>query len=465
MKTTTLLARRMLLGGKTSFVLSVIVSAFSVASTVVVFSVCARGISAFLTESRNFGEPPLTAAYNGLITMIVVTVHFFLFTFVGSSGSPPVADLFSEKASVETQPVLLMLLALCALTVSYITVKILFDVHKKKRRHFYSTLLSAGASPSFARECARSEGRYLCAWGVPAGLVLGYIGVLCFSAGEAVFCRVLSSGSGGGLTPDGIGFSPAAGIAAALFGYIFITVRAGNAVRELTVKHTAAETREPLGANLGISIFTQDVHNMKLFGLPHCIALRSIGDHIEKYAEIFFANALYMCVCGFSILDFFIVANYNGMQFGGEPDAAQRFLLASTFRFVSAAAAMQMLSVFGTFFAMISNFDSNTGCYALMRSLGSSENMIRSAVRREGALCVLIGGLCSTFCTVFLFCLLHMIYGRAAGLDLMGLLCALGGILVMTAVFAVGVAAAVRVTCRKIGKLDLIRELKEISNS
>ena len=465
MKTETLLARRMLLRSKTSLVLSVLIAAFSVASMTVVFSLCAGGFSAFLTRTAQWGESPFTAAYNGLITMISVSVQFFLFIFVPNVDASPVGGLFTEKANVETQPVLLLLTAACGATVAYFTVRILFAVRRKQRRHFYSTLLSAGASPSFARACARAEARYLCVRGIPAGLLLGYGAVLCIGAGGSVFFRAVSARPGGGLLPDKIGFFLSAGAAAALFGWLFLAVCAGNAVGELTVKNTAAETRERLGADIGVSVFTPDSHNLKLLGFPHYVALRSMENQLGKYAAVFLANTLYMAVCGISILDFFLVANYNGIRFGGELTDASRFLLSSTVRFIAAAAAMQLLLVFGTFFAMLSIFESNNGCYVLMRALGASERLLRRVVRREGVLCVLFGGVCSTVCIVFLFSLLYLLYGRAAGLTLQALLCALGGVLAMTAVFAVGVAASVRATCRRIGDLDLIRELKEFSYS
>ncbi len=465
MKITALLARRMLKRSKAGMALSVLIAAFSVASMVVVFSLCASGFSAFLTRTAQWGESPLAAAYNGLLTLASVAGQFLLFTFVGGGESSPVTDLFSEKANVETQPALLLLTALCAMVVSYFSVRILFSVRRKQRRHFYSSLLSAGASPSFTRACARAEARYLCLWGIPAGLLLGYAAVLCLRLGEAVFCRVASARPGGGLPPVGIVFSLSAGVFAALFGFLFLSVCAGGAVNDLTVKHTAAETRERLGADIGVSVFTPEPENLKLLGFPHYIALRSMGNHVGKYASVFFANAVYMSVCGVSILCFFIVAANNGLPSGGVRTEAARFLLSSTARFVAAAAAMQLLSVFGTFCAMLSIFESNNGCYALMRALGASERLIRRCVRREGVLCVLFGGVCSTAGTVFLFCLLYLLYGRAAGLTVPGLLWALGGIFVMTLVFAVSVAAAVRVTCRRVGGLDLIRELKEISYS
>ena len=279
----------MLLRSKTDVVLSVVITALSVASMVAVFSICARGLSSFLAETRRMGVSPLQAAYSGMITLATVFAQFFLFVFSSGLGAAPLDGLFSEKGVTETQPAFLLLIALCSLIVSYFSLKILFAVRRKQRRHFYSSLLSAGASPAFARACTRAEARFLCAGAVPTG--------------------------------------------------------------------------------------------------------------------------------------------------------------------------------FGTFLAMISNFESNNSLYVLMRALGASGRMINRTVRREGVLCVLIGGCCSTFCTVFLFCLLYNIYGRAAGLTLQALLSAVGGIFAMTAVFSVGVAAAVRVTCRRLGMLDLIRELKEISYS
>ena len=463
MKTTALLARRMLLRSKTGAVFSVLIAALSVASTVAVFCICARGFSAFLAQVGQWGVSPLSAAYNGLRTLIYVSVQLGLSVFVEDFETSPVEDLFSEKAIVETQPALLLLIALCVLIVSFFSLKIMFAVHKKVRRHFYSTLLSAGASPSFARECAREEARFLCVRGIPAGLTLGYIAAVIFGAAEAALLRNGSLPSAG-LDFVGIGLFLLAGAAAALFGYLFVTVCAGDAVRELTVKNTAAETRERQGVNIGVSVFTPEEYNRRLFGFSNHVALRNMENHIEKYAAVFFANAVYMSVCGISILVFFIAAKYNGLQ-PGAADAASRSLLAATVRYVSAAAAMQLLSVLGTFFAMLSNFESNTGGYVLMRALGASERLIRSMVRREGVLCVLFAGACSSACTVFLSCLLYNIYGRAAGLTLQALLSALTGIGVMMAVFAVGVAAAVRVACRRIAGLDLIRELKEFSYS
>ena len=465
MKAPSLLAGRLLRSDRMSTLISIMISAFSVASMVVVFSICEKGIAAFITRTGQWGVSPASAAYDGLLTIVIVCVGVFISILNEESGPSPVAELFSEKSSVETQPTLLLLLAACSLIVSYFTLKILFAVHQKKRRHFYSSLLSAGASPSFARACSRAEGNYLCARGIPAGLALGYIGVLIVDLSGSIFFRAAASRPGGGMKPDGIGFSLIAGAAAAAFGYLFIIFCAGGAVKELTVKNTAAETRERLGANVGVSVFTLEARNPKLFGLPHHLALRCIENNIVKYGAIFIANGLYMSVCGISILDFFIVANYNGMQFGSEMGEAERFLLSSTLRYISAAAAMLFLSVFGTFFAMICNFESNTGCYVLMRALGASEDLILRTVRREGLYCVLIGGISSTACMVFLFCLLYTLYGRVAGLDPTGLLSALGGIFAMVTVFAGGVAAAVRVTCRRIEQTDLILKLKEFSYS
>ena len=465
MKTTSLLAQRMLRRSKTDLVLSVLIAAVSVASMTVVFSLCARGLRAFAAQTAAWGESPYPAAVSGFKTLAIVFARFFLYIFMDHAGAAPVAELFSERGVVETQPALLLLTALCTLLVAWFAVRILFAVHRKQRRHFYSTLLSAGASPAFARDCARAEARYLCARGVPAGLALGYLSVLLFGAGDALFFRILSSRFGVELPPEGIGFSPAAGAAAALFGYLFLTACAGGAVRELTVKNTAAETRERLGADIGVSVFTPENYKLKTLGFPHYIALRNMENHLGKYAAVFFANAVYMSVGGVSVLAFFTAANYNGLLSGTEGAEISRFLLSATVRAVSAAAAMQLTSVTATFFAMLSIFGSNNGVYVLMRSLGASERLIFRSVRREGALCVLFGGACSMVCTVFLFSLLYTLYGRAAGLTLQGLLCALACILGMTAVFAAGVAASVRVTCRKLGGLDLIGELKEIAYS
>ncbi len=458
MNVTNLLARRMLTKSKSGFVLSVLVTAAAVSSSVTVFSVCEAGVRSFLEQTSAWGVSPFAAAWRGFEAVLAVGAQFFLYTFYGAGYTVSLDRLFSEKGAVETLPALLLLVALAALAVVFFCVKILFAVRRKERMHFYSSLLSAGAGPSFALACAGAEARVLCARGLPVGVAAGYLGVLAVNLGETVFFRAAAPGIG----HERIGFSLLAGVLAAGLCFLFLLSAAKSDVKKLSVRCAAAETRTRLGANIGVSTFTPEDRPLKLFGLPHRVALRSMGDHIGKYLAVFFANAVYMSVCGMAIMSFFIVKNYGGLSSGADGAA---YLLAPTVRIVSAAAAMQALAIVGSFCAMLSNFEENTGMYVLMRALGASGSMIGRAVRREGVFCVLLSGVCSTAVLVFVFCVLYNMYGGGAGLDTRALVFALAGIAAMLALFAVSVAAAVHTARRRLDKLDLIAELKEIAYS
>ena len=143
------------------------------------------------------------------------------------------------------------------------------------------------------------------------------------------------------------------------------------------------------------------------------------------------------------------------------------FFSANEFFFCASAAVTQVITTVGTVFGMISNITSNATEYAQLRAAGASMRMIRRCARREGALCVIVGIWIGFFWMVSLFSLFVTAYDErlSGGIDFSGAGKPLLVVGAFTLLHMAAVFAAVCFAGRKVKRIDLLQELKELAYS
>ena len=234
----------------------------------------------------------------------------------------------------------------------------------------------------------------------------------------------------------------------------------------LSVKNAARELRGDTGAVLGVQALTSEALHYRILGLPHYIAMRNIEDRLGRYLKIFLMTTVYLSDVGFLIL-LLTFARNSAAEGGSCLPGGDVFFSANEFFFCASAAVTQVITTVGTVFGMISNITSNATEYAQLRAAGVSIRMIRRCARREGALCILVGIWIGFFWMVSLFSLFVTAYNEriSDGIDFSGAGKTLFVVSAFTLIHIAAVLAAVCFACRKVNRIDLLQELKELAYS
>ena len=128
----------------------------------------------------------------------------------------------------------------------------------------------------------------------------------------------------------------------------------------------------------------------------------------------------------------------------------------------------QLIASVGTICGLISHISSNIPEYAQLRASGASRRAVHRCARREGALCIVISLVIAAFWILFFFFLFTGVFNpmssaRAIRFDGIGRpLAAIGAFALL---YIAAVSAAVAVACRRVDRLDLLQELKELAYS
>ena len=241
---------------------------------------------------------------------------------------------------------------------------------------------------------------------------------------------------------------------------------AGKSVRGLSVKNAARELRRQTGALLGIRALTSEPLLYRFLGLPHYIAMRNIEDRLGRYIRIIFMTTVYHSVIGCILLLLTVVRN-SAVKESAVIPGGEAFFSANEFFFCASAAVTQVIATVGTICGMISNITSNVTEYAQLRTAGASMYMIRRCARREGILSVIVGLWIGLFWMVMFFSVFTGVYGpsMSEAVDLSGAGKSLLVLCAFTLVHMAAVFAAVCVACRRVNRIDLLREMKELAYS
>ncbi len=393
--------------------------------------------------------------------------EFFYTLIYNETASNLSADiLFSAEALLQNTPVLLIIIGVLTLLIAYLSVKITFKVGSSDRTRFYGLLLAAGANTRHLRKSALYETLYLCALGIPAGLLLGTGGTALTSQ---VFKHIfLHMARTVGITEMPMTITPRllALLTGILFGFLAVLYCTLKSVKRVG-KHTIFEAMGDTDfVDLGISSFTPDDGYYKVVGLEGHLGIRNFQSQIFRYLTVSFMMTTYVTVVLATLYTFGVVKDYNSELFDGVISQALAatdrsvagMILITEIYFCTAAALMSVTALTGTFNMIAANVTANFGEYAILRSTGMTLKSIRKSVRAEGLLCAVIS-LCICWFITLVFCAVLMI--KVEGFSNMKLSVPLVGLLLPVGAFLLTVAAAVAHADRRLKKADLITLLKD----
>ncbi len=416
----------------------------------------------FLEQAVLAGKEPLALAKDGVADVIGMLLALVFQFWYGNTGNVKTRawDILSGEAALKNLSAFILLTSLVSLIAVTCAVDLLLSVHRNQRRHFLNSLLVGSSDLKFVRRYAVMQA--LCIW-IAATPV-----VVLFDTAELLTLRGCASVYfdrfiGASPPVDIRGSLPfAAGTALFTLGLTICGFRknAGG----LSVKTAAQLSRQRVGAQLGISTFTSDPGYYRVLGLPHYVALRNIEDRFGRYLKIFFMITLNLSTLGCMLLLTFI-RNYAAQASGLSP-SVNLVLRANEFLFCASSAATLLIAAVGTVGGVISHIVSNTPEYAQLRAAGASLRVIRRCARREGALCVAISLAVSIFWTVLLLMLFINVYDpmlSGKGLDFSGVLKPLAVLCSFSLFYSTAVLSSAWITGRKLDRIDLLKELKEIA--
>ena len=417
----------------------------------------------FLEQAALAGKDALRLASQGILDVGAMLLELLsLLTKNGLVMLLKAEDILSGEAALKNLPAFLLLSGLSVLIAVRCAVGLLFSVYRRQHRHFLISLLVGGADTDFVARFVKTEA--LCLWGFsfPVGVMLG----IAETAALRRVATVFFSRSVGIQPPVSIRGSVLCALAAGLI-MLWMTLReVRKSGRNLSVKNAARELRGDTGAVLGFQALTGEPLHYRILGLPHYIAMRNIEDRLGRYLRIFLMTTVYLSVVGCFLLLLTFVRNSAVKGFAPIP-GGDTFFSANEFFFCASAAVTQVITTVGTVCGMISNITSNATEYAQLRAAGASLRMIRRCARREGALSVLIGIGIGFFWMVSLFSLFVTAYDAriSGGIDFSGVGKTLITVGAFTLLHMIAVFIAVCFAGRKVNRIDLLQELKELAYS
>ena len=433
------------------------------------------GLYAILTLSAGYlrffgeqaalvGKDALPLAWQGILDVGGMLLELLSqITEIGLVIVVKAEDILSGEAALKNLPAFILLSGLTVLIAVCCAVGLLFSVYRRQHRHFLTSLLVGGADAAFVDRFVRTESLFIWICAFPAAALFGtaQLTVLrCIAADW--FSRNL-----GAQTPVDIRGSLLCCAAAGLI-VLWMTLRGfRKSSTGLSVKNAARELRRTTGGILGIRALTSEPLHCRFLGLPHYIAMRNIEDRLGRYLKIFLMTTVYLSDVGFLIL-LLTFARNSAAEGGSCLPGGDVFFSANEFFFCASAVITQIIATAGMVCGMISNIVSNASEYAQLRASGTSMRVIRRCARREGVLSVLIGLWVGVFWFVSLLSMFVSIYGPMTsgnGIDFTGT----GKPLIVIGVFSLihmaAVFAAVCFACRKVNRVDLLQELKELAYS
>ncbi len=429
----------------------------------VIFSLSVGYWRYFLEQAALAGKDAMSLAWQGILDVGGMLLELLsLVTEFGLVLIVKAEDILSGEAALKNLPAFILLSGLTMLIAVRCAVGLLFSVYRRQHRHFLTSLLVGGADADFVDRFVRTEALFVWACAFPAATLLGTteLTALRYIAADW-FSRNL-----GAQTPVDIRGSLLSCAAAGLI-VLWMTLRGFRKSRKgLSVKNAARELRRTTGGILGIRALTSEPLHYRFLGLPHYIAMRNIEDRLGRYLKIFLMTTVYLSVIGSFLLLLTFVRNDAVKDFSPIP-GGETFFSANEFFFCASAAVTQVIATVGTVFGMISNITSNATEYAQLRAAGVSMRVIRRCARREGALCFFVGIWIGFFWMVSLFSLFVTAYDKRlpGGIDFSGFWKPLLVVGAFTLIHMAAVFAAVCFACRKVERIDLLQELKELAYS
>ena len=462
MRQTMWLALRSLRRDRGRTVLLCLTAALAAAGLFVILSFSVGYLRYFREQAALLGKDPAALAWQGILDVTEMMMGLLYQFMFGNTIALNLraGDLFSAEAAVKNLPGFILLADLAALVAVRCAMALVFSAWRKRQRHFYSSLLVAGANLGYVRRCAMAEAACVCALSAPAAAVFGTAELLALRRYAAdYFSRA------GIAQPVTVRGSLLCALAAALAVALMAARSYQKTCRGLSVQTAAQDARRQNGVLLGIRAISSDPVNYRVLGLPHYVALRNIEDHLGRYLMIFLMTTVYLSVVGICLFILTLARNSGAAALTQGP-VETAFYTANRFFFTASAAVTQVIATAGTVFGMVSNIDSNTQEYVLLRSAGASSRTVRWAARHEGALCVVVGVGISCYWLVIFVNLFILVYDQrlpGGGLDfsgVTGVLAVLGGFVLL---FIASVAVAVAVACHRTRRIDMLKELKELA--
>ena len=465
MKDTLWLVLRELRHDKRRAVLLGMTVALAESSLYAILTLSAGYLRFFGEQAAQAGKDAVRLALQGMadVGKMLLGLVFQLLFKSAAALQLTAGEMLSGEAALKNLPAFILLSGLTALIAVRCAAGLLFSVYRRRHRHFLTSLLVGGADAGFVDRFILTEALCVWAFAAPAAVLLGIAETLALRHFATVFfCRSV------GVSPPVVFRGSILCALVAGFSVLWIALRGfRKSGRGLSVKNAARELRRYTGALLGFQALTGEPLHYRILGLPHYIAMRNIEDRLGRYLKIFLMTTVYLSDVGFLLMVLTLARNSAAEGGAGVP-CGEVFFSANAFFFCASAVITQIIATAGTVCGMISNIVSNTSEYAQLRASGTSMRVIRRCARREGALCVLIGLWVGVFWFVSLFSMFVSIYGPMTsgnGIDFTGA----GKPLIVLGVFSLihmaAVFAAVCFACRKVNRIDLLQELKELAYS
>ena len=433
-----------------------------------VFSLGGAYYRLFLEQATLSGEDPSALAMNGFGDVAEVIGILMARVFSSWLDDPTGFDvqawnILSGEAALKNLPAFILLTVLAAFVAVCCAVDLMLAVYRRQQRHFLNSLLVGGADETYISRFVTTQ--TLCVWflSLPFALALGAAELAALRVGASVFF-VRNIGI---QIPIDIRGGFVFFFAAALTVFLPVLFGFRKNLRGLSVRNAAQGTRRQTGASMGISTFSGEPVKYRILGLPHFIALRNIEDCVGRYLKIFFMTTIYLSTAGCMMLLLTFIRNYQVNAASLTP-GGEAFLAANEFYFCASSALIELIATVGTKCCVISHITSHLPEYAQLRAAGASLRCVRRCAAREGVLCVAISLAVAAFWIFLPLILFSGVYEphlTGIGLDYRGIGKPLAVIGVLSLLYTAAVITATGIAARRVDRLDLPIQLKELSYS
>lgn len=375
---------------------------------------------------------------------------------------PPQAEnsesIFSPTASVENMPSTIFLLSVVVLFMINTTISIVFRLCRKARRSFLITMLGSGDTMNGIKKYVHKETQYILITGVPAGILLGVIGIYTVR----FFGRIYFQSQSFSPFPVNIRISLSA-LAVTIMIIALLTFRfSKKAYKNVSIKGVASALKTKLTSDNGIRTMTAKPEKYLKKSMAHFVSIGNFSSNIMNYIGMISSTSITLLIFVIIIMVFDIVRNYGGKEILSYSSQMIEFSFASEIYFFAVASALIAVSVLTVFSSVFANITSNTGIYALMRSSGSNVDEVLRTVRKEGNITSLTCCVVASFVTMFITVNTSAMYENDSRVIFSGswkiLLVVASAILLMyTSVFVTTYFMR-----KKIKRLDMIGTLKNL---
>lgn len=472
MKTMGKIALRRISCNKTESFLVIVTVALTVATLLFSTSLSINYFDFYLNEAESLtGASMENVVENGISNLIEIGEYLgeFMMFFASyqvpefSEDAEPIPlagnsdAVFSADAMIENLPFTIGMMLIVVLFIVSVSLSVVFSACKRERRSFFVTLSASGASKKHIKKCSFYESIVYWASGMPFGFLLG---VLEIYAAKFVSDGLFSDYAKTSL-PVNISFSALSLVFVLPVSFLMVYRFSKKACRKISLKTVATDIKQAAGTDIGLGSFTADEKKYFRKGIEHFVAVRNFQNNFGKYFKIIFMTVMYTGIIALTIVIFNAIRVYNGQAFISGNGELLAFSFSTELYFCSLAVVLSLVSLLSTFIAVWANINSNTGEYAIMRSVGSSVSSVLKAVRIEGLICNLSGVVFSLVCVIYSLSFIMQIFSEEPDMSFTINGAVFGIIGIALLMFTLCVSSTVIMVNRKMKRIDTIKILKD----